>query len=156
MQAIIICVPTPLDEHQGPDLRFIEDTARSLAPHLCPGQLVILESTTYPGTTEEVLIPLLEANNPEGLRCYRDGLDPARCFYVAYSPEREDPGNVTVERSDIPKVVGASTKESGDLAAAFYGSIFHRIIRVSSPAAAEMTKLLENIYRCVNIALVMS
>lgn len=154
MDAIIICVPTPLDEHQGPDLRFIEDTARSLSPHLRAGQLVILESTTYPGTTEEVLIPLLEAGNPAGLRCYRDGLDPAECFYVAYSPEREDPGNVSVERSDIPKVVGASTKESADLAAAYYGSIFNRIVRVSSPAAAEMTKLLENIYRCVNIALV--
>ncbi|MEO6829087.1 MAG: nucleotide sugar dehydrogenase [Acidobacteriaceae bacterium] len=154
MQAIIICVPTPLDEHQGPDLRYIEDTARSLSPNLRPGQLVILESTTYPGTTEEVLIPLLEANNPQGLRCFRDGLDPAKCFYVAYSPEREDPGNVTVERSDIPKVVGASTRESADLAAAFYGAIFNRIVRVSSPAAAEMTKLLENIYRCVNIALV--
>ena len=154
MQAIIICVPTPLDEHQGPDLRYIEDTARSLSPHLRAGQLVILESTTYPGTTEEVLIPLLEANNPEGLRCFREGRDPLKCFYVAYSPEREDPGNTTVERSDIPKVVGASTKESADLAAAFYSSIFNRIVRVSSPAAAEMTKLLENIYRCVNIALV--
>ncbi|HWF66608.1 MAG TPA: nucleotide sugar dehydrogenase [Acidobacteriaceae bacterium] len=154
MQAVIICVPTPLDEHQGPDLRYIEDTARSLSPHLQAGQLVILESTTYPGTTEEVLIPLLEANNPQGLRCYRQGLDPAKCFYVAYSPEREDPGNVTVERSDIPKVVGASTTKSAELAAAFYGNIFNRIIRVSSPAAAEMTKLLENIYRCVNIALV--
>ncbi|MEO6965921.1 MAG: nucleotide sugar dehydrogenase, partial [Acidobacteriaceae bacterium] len=154
MQVIIICVPTPLDEHQGPDLRYIEDTARSLGPHIRSGQLVILESTTYPGTTEEVLIPLLEANNPRGLRCYREGLDPAKCFYVAYSPEREDPGNITVERSDIPKVVGASTKESADLAAAVYSSIFRRIIRVSSPAAAEMTKLLENIYRCVNIALV--
>ncbi len=154
MQAMIICVPTPLDEHQGPDLRYIEDTARSLSPHLRAGQLVILESTTYPGTTEEVLIPLLEKNSPEGLRCFREGLDPAKCFYVAYSPEREDPGNITVERSDIPKVVGASTKESADLAAAFYSAIFNRIVRVSSPAAAEMTKLLENIYRCVNIALV--
>ncbi len=154
MQAVLICVPTPLDEHQGPDLRYIEDTARSLAPHLQPGQLIILESTTYPGTTEEVLIPLLEAGNPRALRCFREGLDPAECFYVAYSPEREDPGNITVERSDIPKVVGASTKESADLAAAFYSSIFNRIVRVSSPAAAEMTKLLENIYRCVNIALV--
>ena len=154
MQAVIICVPTPLDEHQGPDLRYIEDTARSLSPHLRPGQLIVLESTTYPGTTEEVLIPLLEAGNPEGLRCYRDGLDPQKCFYVAYSPEREDPGNTTVERNDIPKVVGASTKESADFAAALYSSIFNRIVRVSSPAAAEMTKLLENIYRCVNIALV--
>jgi UDP-N-acetyl-D-glucosamine dehydrogenase len=154
MQAIIICVPTPLDEHQGPDLRYIEDTARSLSPHLQPGQLVILESTTYPGTTEEVLIPLLESGNPQGLRCFREGRDPAQCFYVAYSPEREDPGNVTVERSDIPKVVGASTKQAADLAEGFYRAIFHRIVRVSSPAAAEMTKLLENIYRCVNIALV--
>ena len=154
MQAIVICVPTPLDEHQGPDLRYIEDTARSLSPHLQPGQLVVLESTTYPGTTEEVLVPLLEAGNPAGLRCFREGRDPAQCFYVAYSPEREDPGNVTVERSDIPKVVGASTRESADLAAGLYSSIFHRIVRVSSPAAAEMTKLLENIYRCVNIALV--
>ena len=154
MQAIVICVPTPLDEHQGPDLRYIEDTARSLSPYLQPGQLIVLESTTYPGTTEEVLIPLLEAGNPRGLRCFREGGDPGKCFYVAYSPEREDPGNITVERSDIPKVVGASTKESADLAASFYSSIFHRIVRVSSPAAAEMTKLLENIYRCVNIALV--
>jgi UDP-N-acetyl-D-glucosamine dehydrogenase len=154
MQAVIICVPTPLDEHQGPDLRYIEDTARSLAPHLVAGQLVILESTTYPGTTEEVLVPLLEAGNPKGLKCYRPGLDPEKCFFVAYSPEREDPGNVSVERSDIPKVVGASAKESADLAAAFYGNIFNRVVRVSSPAAAEMTKLLENIYRCVNIALV--
>lgn len=154
MQAIVICVPTPLDEHQGPDLRYIEDTARSLAPHLRAGQLVILESTTYPGTTEEVLIPLLERGNKEGLQCFREGRDPAKCFYVAYSPEREDPGNVSVERSNIPKVVGASTKESTELAAAYYSSIFNRIVRVSSPAAAEMTKLLENIYRCVNIALV--
>ncbi len=154
MDAIIICVPTPLDEHQGPDLRFIEDTARSLAPHLRGGQLIILESTTYPGTTEEVLIPLLEKGCPKGLSCFREGADPEKSFYVAYSPEREDPGNVTVERSDIPKVVGASTQEAADLAAAYYSSIFKRIIRVSSPAAAEMTKLLENIYRCVNIALV--
>lgn len=154
MQAIVICVPTPLDEHQGPDLRYITDTARSLAPHLRPGQLIVIESTTYPGTTEEVLIPLLESGNTLGLRCYREGLDPAKCFYVAYSPEREDPGNVSVERSDIPKVVGASTPESADRAAALYQSIFHRVVRVSSPAAAEMTKLLENIYRCVNIALV--
>ena len=153
MQAIIICVPTPLDEHQGPDLRYIEDTARSLSPHLRAGQLVILESTTYPGTTEEVLIPLLEANNPEGLRCYRDGLDPAKCFYVAYSPERKIRAMSRWNGATSPKS-GASTKESGDLAAAFYGNIFNRIVRVSSPAAAEMTKLLENIYRCVNIALV--
>jgi UDP-N-acetyl-D-glucosamine dehydrogenase len=153
MDAIMICVPTPLDEHQGPDLRFIEDTARSLAPHLRAGQLIILESTTYPGTTEEVLIPLLELN-PGGLKAYREGQDESRCFHVAYSPEREDPGNTSVDRVDIPKVVGAPAELTRNLAGELYHSIFKRIVPVSSAAAAEMTKLLENIYRCVNIALV--
>src|ERR1700739_4630753 len=87
MDAVMICVPTPLNEHRGPDMRYIEDTAHALAPHLRPGQLIILESTTYPGTTEEVLIPILEAENPEGLRCYREGFDEEHCFHVAYSPE---------------------------------------------------------------------
>ena len=105
MDAIIICVPTPLDEHQGPDMRYIEDTARAMAPYLREGHLVLLESTTYPGTTEEVLIPLLEAGCPQGLKCYRGGDDQSGCFHVAYSPEREDPGNSTVERKDIPKVL---------------------------------------------------
>ena len=154
MDAIMICVPTPLNEHQGPDMRYIEETARALAPHLRAGHLVILESTTYPGTTEEVLIPLLEAGNPDGLRCHREGLEEAGCFHVAYSPEREDPGNTTVDRPDIPKVVGAPSALSRDLAGSLYQSIFNRIVPVSSAAAAEMTKLLENIYRCVNIALV--
>jgi len=154
MDAIIICVPTPLDEHQGPDMRYIEDTARAMAPYLREGHLVLLESTTYPGTTEEVLIPLLEAGCPQGLKCYRGGDDQSGCFHVAYSPEREDPGNSTVERKDIPKVVGAASELSLDIAAALYQTIFNTIVRVSSPAAAEMTKLLENIYRCVNIALV--
>ena len=154
MDAVMICVPTPLDEHQGPDMTYIEETARALAPHLRPGQLIILESTTYPGTTDEVLIPLLEAGNGQGLRHYRDGRDEAQCFHVAYSPEREDPGNTQVERADIPKVIGAPSPLSGALAGELYNSIFRRIIPVSSPAAAEMTKLLENIYRCVNIALV--
>jgi UDP-N-acetyl-D-glucosamine dehydrogenase len=154
MDAVMICVPTPLDEHQGPDMTYIEETARALAPHLRAGQLIILESTTYPGTTEEVLVPLLEKGNPHGLLCYRDGADESKSFHVAYSPEREDPGNTVVDRPDIPKVVGAPTELTRDLAGDLYHSIFNRIVPVSSAAAAEMTKLLENIYRCVNIALV--
>jgi UDP-N-acetyl-D-glucosamine dehydrogenase len=154
MDAIMLCVPTPLDAHQGPDMRYIEETARALAPHLKEGQLIILESTTYPGTTEEVLIPLLEAGNKHGLRCYRGESEEAGFFHVAYSPEREDPGNLTVERKDIPKVIGAPSELTLELAGELYRTIFERIVTVSSPAAAEMTKLLENIYRCVNIALV--
>jgi UDP-N-acetyl-D-glucosamine dehydrogenase len=154
MDAVIICVPTPLNEYHEPDLSFITDTAKSIAPHLRAGHLVILESTTYPGTTEEVLIPLLEKGNVHGLKASR-GSDPnAQEFYVAFSPEREDPGNQTVARRDIPKVVGGLDARASDLSAALYGAIFNRVVRVSSPAAAEMTKLLENIYRCVNIALV--
>lgn len=154
MDAVMICVPTPLDEHQGPDMTYIEATARAMAPHLRAGQLIILESTTYPGTTEDVLIPLLEQYNGRSLTAYRDGRDEARCFHVAYSPEREDPGNTSVEREDIPKVVGAPSELTRSLAGELYRSIFNRIVPVSSAAAAEMTKLLENIYRCVNIALV--
>ena len=151
MDVAIICVPTPLSEHREPDLSFIEQTAQATAPCLRAGQLVLLESTTYPGTTEEVLIPLLEAGAPGGLKATRTN-EPG--FYVAFSPEREDPGNDTVARRDIPKVIGAYGEPAGVLAAALYGSIFNRTVPVSSPAAAEMTKLLENIYRCVNIALV--
>ena len=154
MDAIIICVPTPLNEYHEPDLSFITDTAKSIAPHLRPGHLVILESTTYPGTTEEVLIPILEKGNRQGLKASRGEGSNEQEFYVAFSPEREDPGNQTVARRDIPKVVGGLNAKASDLAAALYGAIFARVIRVSSPAAAEMTKLLENIYRCVNIALV--
>ena len=154
MDAIIICVPTPLNEYHEPDLSFITDTAKSIAPHLRPGHLVILESTTYPGTTEEVLIPILEKGNRHGLKASRGDASNGNEFYVAFSPEREDPGNQTVARRDIPKVVGGLNAKASDLAAALYGSIFARVVRVSSPAAAEMTKLLENIYRCVNIALV--
>jgi UDP-N-acetyl-D-glucosamine dehydrogenase len=154
MDAIIICVPTPLNEYHEPDLSFITDTAKSIAPHLRAGHLVILESTTYPGTTEEVLIPILEKGNRQGLTASRGGASGGQEFYVAFSPEREDPGNVTVARRDIPKVVGGLDAKASDLAAALYGAIFNRVVRVSSPAAAEMTKLLENIYRCVNIALV--
>jgi len=154
MDAIIICVPTPLNEYHEPDLSFITDTAKSIAPHLRPGHLVILESTTYPGTTEEVLIPILEKGNRHGLKASRGDSSNGNEFYVAFSPEREDPGNQTVARRDIPKVVGGLNGKASDLAAALYGAIFARVVRVSSPAAAEMTKLLENIYRCVNIALV--
>jgi UDP-N-acetyl-D-glucosamine dehydrogenase len=154
MDAIIICVPTPLNEYHEPDLSYITNTARSIAPHLRAGQLVILESTTYPGTTEEVLIPLLEQGNSLGLKAARVGNQDGKLFFVAFSPEREDPGNTTVARRDIPKVVGGLDPTATELAAALYGCIFRRTVRVSSPAAAEMTKLLENIYRCVNIALV--
>jgi UDP-N-acetyl-D-glucosamine dehydrogenase len=154
MDAIIICVPTPLNEYHEPDLSYITETAKSIAPHLRAGHLVILESTTYPGTTEEVLIPILEKGNRQGLKASRGNDSNGQEFYVAFSPEREDPGNTTVARRDIPKVVGGLDAKASDLAAALYGAIFNRVVRVSSPAAAEMTKLLENIYRCVNIALV--
>jgi len=154
MDAIIICVPTPLNEYHEPDLSYITNTGHAIAPHLRAGQLVILESTTYPGTTEEVLVPILENENKAGLKAAREGQSSDQEFYVAFSPEREDPGNTSVARRDIPKVVGGLDPQASDLAAALYGAIFKRVVRVSSPAAAEMTKLLENIYRCVNIALV--
>jgi UDP-N-acetyl-D-glucosamine dehydrogenase len=155
MDVVIICVPTPLNEYMEPDLSFITSTAQAIAPHLRAGQLVILESTTYPGTTEEVLVPVLEKNNRADLRLARDGM-PASLqeFYVAFSPEREDPGNETVARRDIPKVVGGCSAAASDAASALYNSIFKKTVKVSGPAAAEMCKLLENIYRCVNIALV--
>jgi len=152
MDVVIICVPTPLNEHHEPDLSFIIGTVKSIAPHLREGQLVILESTTYPGTTEEVVVPLLETANQNGLRVAWDGTTSG--FYVAFSPEREDPGNDSVARRDIPKVVGGCGPAALELAEAVYSSIFNRTVVVSSPKAAEMTKLLENIYRCVNIALV--
>jgi UDP-N-acetyl-D-glucosamine dehydrogenase len=154
MDAIIICVPTPLDEYREPDLSFITATANSIAPHLRAGQLVVLESTTYPGTTEEVLVPILEKQNRAGLTAARNDASGEEVFYVAFSPEREDPGNTEVARHNIPKVVGGLDKHASELAGALYGSIFARTVQVSTPAAAEMTKLLENIYRCVNIAMV--
>jgi len=154
VDAIIICVPTPLDEYHEPDLSYITDTAKAMAPHLRAGHLVVLESTTYPGTTEEVLVPILENGNRFGLKAARKAGSDGQEFYVAFSPEREDPGNTTVARPDIPKVIGGLDPQASQLAASLYGAIFHRTVLVSSPAAAEMTKLLENIYRCVNIALV--
>jgi UDP-N-acetyl-D-glucosamine dehydrogenase len=153
--AIIMCVPTPLTGHREPDLSFIEKTAVATAPWLQQGQLVCLESTTYPGTTEDILIPLLEAGNKNGLKV-QAAVEPAETgvFYVAFSPEREDPGNKQVARRDIPKVVGGHDPIATELAATLYEGIFTRSVRVSTTRVAEMTKLLENIYRCVNIALV--
>ena len=154
MDAVIICVPTPLNEYHEPDLSYITGTAQSMAPHLQPGQLVVLESTTYPGTTEEILVPILEKGNKLGLKASRGEEQNDKSFFVAFSPEREDPGNEAVARRDIPKVVGGLDGQASALAGALYGAIFNRTVPVSSPAVAEMTKLLENIYRCVNIALV--
>ena len=153
--AIIMCVPTPLTEHREPDLSYVENTAKSAAPWIQEGQLVVLESTTYPGTTEELMIPILEDGNLHGLKVQGKGsAEEQGVFYVAFSPEREDPGNVTVARHDIPKVVGGHEEIATELAAVLYQGIFTRAVRVSSTRVAEMTKLLENIYRCVNIALV--
>ncbi len=154
MDAIIIAVPTPLDEYRQPDMSYITSTANAIAPHLQAGQLVVLESTTYPGTTEEVLVPILEKGNKLGLKAARKGQAASgSTFYVAFSPEREDPGN-PIDRRDIPKVIGGLDPRASAMASAVYGSIFKRTVQVSTPAAAEMTKLLENIYRCVNIAMV--
>src|ERR1700691_3184153 len=140
MDAIIICVPTPLNEYHEPDLSFITDTTHSIAPHLRAGQLVVLESTTYPGTTEELLVPILENENQNGLRAARRDVAsevPAE-FYVAFSPEREDPGNTSVARRNIPRVVGGLDPQAAELAKALYGAVFGRTVQVSSPAAAEM------------------
>ena len=155
MDAVMICVPTPLNEQREPDLSFIVGSAEAIAPYLHAGQLIVLESTTYPGTTEEVVLPILEKRNSRGLTAARSAdADPSLSFYLAFSPEREDPGNKSVARRDIPKVVGGMESVATAMAVSLYGTIFNRTVPVSSPAAAEMTKLLENIYRCVNIALV--
>lgn len=152
MDAVIICVPTPLNDFHEPDLSYVSGTVAALAPYVHSGQLIVLESTTYPGTTEELVVPSLETGNRSGLKIARG--NEVEGIHVAFSPEREDPGNDSVARHDIPKVVGGCGAVAAELAAALYGSIFRRVIPVSSPAIAEMTKLLENIYRCVNIALV--
>jgi len=162
MDAIIICVPTPLDEHRDPDLSYIQNTAEAIGARLRPGQLIVLESTTYPGTTDEVVLPMLEKS---GLHCPRlpytimggaiaspetAGAD----FLLAFSPEREDPGNKQFQTHQIPKVIGGVNAASAVAARALYDQVFEKTLLVSSARAAEMTKLLENIYRCVNIALV--
>lgn len=152
MDVVIICVPTPLNEYHEPDLSYVTGTLASIAPYVREGHLIILESTTFPGTTQDIVVPLLEQRNGHQLRLATDAITPG--FFVAFSPEREDPGNDTVARRDIPKVVGGCGPVATELASAVYRTIFNRTVQVSSPATAEMTKLLENIYRCVNIALV--
>ncbi|MCX7856248.1 MAG: nucleotide sugar dehydrogenase, partial [Anaerolineae bacterium] len=142
--AIFICVPTPYDAQRAPDLSYIRAAAEGIRPRLRPGQLVVLQSTTYPGTTEEVVQPILEAS---GLRA---GVD----FYLAFSPERIDPGNQQWSAYNTPKVVGGIDPESTRLACELLGQMGAPVHPVSSPRAAEMTKLLENIFRAVNIALV--
>ena len=141
---ILICVPTPLSKNREPDLQFIEATTQAIARKLRPGQLIVLESTTYPGTTVEVLQPILE----------NGGLKAGKDFALAFSPEREDPGNPNFATGNIPKVVGGIDQSCTDLAVGVYGAALERVVPVSSTQAAELTKLLENIFRSVNIALV--
>jgi UDP-N-acetyl-D-glucosamine dehydrogenase len=158
MDAVLICVPTPLHEDHTPDMSYVVSTVEAIAPHVRPGQLIILESTTYPGTTEEIVVETINRygksrgvrvlRNTEGAVSELDGV------LVAFSPEREDPGNMVTPRREIPKVIGGVDHLAAKAASALYSTIFNRTVIMSSPAAAEMTKLLENIYRCVNIALV--
>lgn len=142
--AIIICVPTPLDHHREPDLTFIENSGKIIAEYIRAGQFISLESSTYPGTTEEILQPLFEA---KGLKVGED-------FFLAFSPEREDPNNPDYSTSTIPKVVGGVTPACLEVACKLYDQVIVKTVPVSSPRAAEATKLLENIYRSINIALV--
>src|SRR3990172_3232890 len=142
--AIIICVPTPLTDKREPDMQYVEATAREVARHLRPGQLISLESTTYPGTTKELLLPLL---TEKGLKAGKD-------FFLVFSPEREDPGRKDFTTKTTPKIVGGVTPQCLEMGAALYSKVVDKVVQVSSPKAAEMTKLLENIYRSVNIALV--
>jgi UDP-N-acetyl-D-glucosamine dehydrogenase len=143
-EAVVICVPTPLSRNREPELGPLTDSGRALAGVLRPGQLVVLESTTYPGTTRERLVPLLEES----------GLTAGRDFQIAFSPERVDPGRTDYTLRTTPKVVGGLTEACGDRAEAFYATVCDHIVRVGSPEAAELSKLLENIFRSVNIALV--
>lgn len=143
-EVVIICVPTPLDGELGPNLRAVEDAARDIAKHLQSGQLVVLESTTYPGTTEEVLVPILESS----------GLIAGQDFYVAYSPERIDPGNARFTLRNTPKVVGGVTPLCTERAVDFYSQVVDEVVVSGGVKEAEMTKLLENTYRHINIALV--
>ncbi len=144
VDALVICVPTPLDAHLEPDLSFVRDTLDSVVPHLRPGTVLSLESTTYPGTTEEEIVPRVASR----------GLVPGESIHVAYSPEREDPGNREFSSTQIPKVVGGLTPRCLEAASALYASIFDTIVPVSGCRVAELSKLLENIYRSVNIGLV--
>lgn len=141
--AVLLCVPTPLEEDRTPDLSFVRESARTLAPRLRDGALVVLESTSFPGTTREVLRPVIEESLGPGVR-----------VHYAYSPEREDPGRTDVHTVEVPKLVGGLDSAAGDLAEALYGRAFQRVVRVSSAEVAEAAKILENVYRAVNIALV--
>ena len=141
---IILCVPTPLNRHREPDLSYITGTTQGLAPYLRTGQMIVLESTTYPGTTREVMCPILEMG----------GLKSGQDFFLAFSPEREDPGNPDYHTATIPKIVGGDGADASALAGQFYGSVVKRIVEVSSCEVAEAVKLTENIFRSVNIALV--
>ena len=143
---IAICVPTPLDAHQQPDISYVESSAKAIAEHLSPNTMVVLESTTYPGTTEELIRPLLEKGS--GLTCGKD-------FYLGFSPERVDPGNLIYKTKNTPKVVGAIGEDAREVIAAVYGAVLgDKVHTVSSPAVAEMTKILENTYRNINIGLI--
>ena len=143
---IAICVPTPLDKHQQPDISYVRDSTIAIAKHLTRGSIVVLESTTYPGTTEELIKPILESG--AGLKCGKD-------FYLGFSPERVDPGNAVYKTKNTPKVVGAVGKDAQDVIAAMYGAVLgDKVHVVSSPAVAEMTKILENTYRNINIGLI--
>lgn len=143
---VCIAVPTPLDKHQEPDISYVKSSTESIAPYLHKDMLIVLESTTYPGTTEELLKPILEEKS--GLKCGED-------FYLAFSPERVDPGNLIYKTKNTPKVVGGCTPECTDIAATMYEAVLEApVYRVSSPAVAEMEKILENTYRNVNIGLV--
>ncbi|MCF3642452.1 nucleotide sugar dehydrogenase [Rhizobium sp. TRM95111] len=141
---VVVCVPTPLTRHRDPDLSFVIGTAKTIAAHMRPGQLVVLESTTYPGTTDEVVKPILEAA----------GFVSGRDVFIGYSPEREDPGNRHFETSTIPKVVAGDGPDAARLMAAFYGAVVRTVVPVSGNATAEAVKLTENVFRAVNIALV--
>ncbi len=166
LDAVLICVPTPLHKDHTPDMSYVVATIEALAPHLRAGQLVVLESTTYPGTTEEIIAATIDrVGAAHGLavlrtaaldRVVKEGAPETSLdgVMVAFSPEREDPGNLTTPRREIPKVIGGMEARATAAATALYSSIFYRTVPMSTPAAAEMTKLLENIYRCVNIALV--
>ena len=145
VDAILMCVPTPLDDHREPDMTYVESTVKSVAKHMRKGQLLVLESTTYPGTTDELIKPLAEQYS---------GLKEGEDFFLAYSPEREDPGNADFRTATIPKVVGGDGEDAQKLASAMYSQAISEVVPVSSTRAAEATKLLENIFRSVNIALV--
>lgn len=152
-EMIIICVPTPLNDHREPDMTYIENSGRAIAQYLKKGQFIALESSTYPGTTEEILQPLFEeAPLTQGIQ--NEKFVVGKDFYLAFSPEREDPNNSKYSTSTIPKVVGGVTPDCLEIAVALYDKVIVKTVPVSSPRAAEATKLLENIYRSINIALV--